>query len=137
MKNNEVKQLNGVALAYMGDAIYEVYVRRFILEKGVWRPTQFHHRAKHYVSAVAQSEIFKKMEIENFLTEDELSVFRKGRNAQSHTKAKNTDTKTYAISTGFEAMLGYLYLSEKTDRLEELIQFCFENTEWIEKYDPR
>lgn len=130
-------QMNGVALAYMGDAIYEVYVRKFLMETGVHRPAQFHHRAKQYVSAKAQAFLWQEMTAAELLSEAEVSIFKRGRNAHTHTKAKNTDAKTYAISTGFEAVLGYLYLTEETARLEEIINWCIAKIGKVDKYDPK
>jgi len=137
MEENQVKQLNGIALAYIGDAIYEVYIRDFLLETGVTRPNQLHHRATKYVSAKAQAYLYQEMLVENLLTEEEELYFKRGRNAHSHTKAKNTDSKTYSISTGFEALLGYLHLSGQKERLDEIVNWCIEKIGRVEKYDPK
>jgi ribonuclease III family protein len=137
MEENQVKQLNGIALAYIGDAIYEVYIRDFLLETGVTRPNQLHHRATKYVSAKAQAYLYEEMLVENLLTEEEELYFKRGRNAHSHTKAKNTDSKTYSISTGFEALLGYLHLSGQKERLDEIVNWCIEKIGRVEKYDPK
>jgi ribonuclease-3 family protein len=137
MEENQVKQLNGIALAYIGDAIYEVYVRDFLLESGVTRPNQLHHRATKYVSAKAQAFLYQELLEAHMLSEEEELYFKRGRNAHSHTKAKNTDSKTYSISTGFEAMIGYLHLSKQAARLDELIAWCIEKIGTVEKYDPK
>ena len=117
----DYKQVNGIALAYMGDAIYEVYIRKHLLDEGMTKPTRLHHRATHYVSAKAQAMLIKKME--------EQEYFRRGRNAKSYTSAKNTSVVTYRISTGFEALFGYLYLSGQTKRLDELAAWCIKTVE--------
>lgn len=118
------KLLNGLALAYVGDAIYEVYIRDFLVESGQTRPNQLHRMATHYVSAKAQASLINEMEAAGLLTEEELLIYKRGRNAKSHTTAKNADVMTYRMSTGFEALMGYLHLTKQTPRMEELIQWC-------------
>lgn len=122
--NSDFEQINGIALAYMGDAIYEVYIRKHLLEKGLTKPNHLHRTATHYVSAKAQSFLIEKMLDQEILNETELEYFRRGRNAKSHTSAKNTAVITYRISTGFEALFGYLFLSKQATRVEELAQWC-------------
>ena len=117
----DYKQLNALALAYVGDAIYETYVRDHLVREGQTRPNKLHHMATHYVSAKAQAMLIQKM-----LTEEEQGIYRRGRNAKSYTSAKNTDIMTYRMSTGFEALMGYLHLLEQKERLEELIKWCLE-----------
>lgn len=118
------KLLNGLALAYVGDAIYEVYIRDYLVESGQTRPNQLHRLATHYVSAKAQAFLINELENANLLTEEELLIYKRGRNAKSHTTAKNADVLTYRMSTGFEAVMGYLHLTKQTHRMEELIQWC-------------
>lgn len=120
----DYKQLNGLALAYVGDAIYEVYIRDYLIDQGQTRPNQLHKLATHYVSAKAQAALIHAMQEENILTEEEGLFYRRGRNSKSYTSAKNADITTYRISTGFEALMGYLHLSKQTVRLEELIDWC-------------
>jgi ribonuclease III family protein len=121
----DVKQLNSLALAYMGDAIYETYVRRHLLYSGKVRPNQLHRTGTSYVSAKAQSKILFQMMDNNLLDEIEVAVVMRGRNAKSGTVPKNTDVQTYHYSTAFEALMGYLYLTGKIERLEELIRKAF------------
>jgi ribonuclease-3 family protein len=123
--NVDPKQLNSLALAYMGDAIFETYVRRHLLQSGKVRPNQLHREGTRYVSAKAQCAILFKMLDEGRLTEEEAAIVMRGRNAKSQTVPKNTDVQTYRYSTAFEALMGYLFLMEKTDRLEELIKQSF------------
>lgn len=117
-------QINGIALAYMGDAAYEVFVRQHLLQKGVTKPTKLQHLATHYVSAKAQAWLIQKMTEQKILNQAETEIFKRGRNAKSHTTAKNTDVLTYRISTGFEAVFGYLYLTNKMTRLKQLASWC-------------
>jgi ribonuclease-3 family protein len=120
----DYKQLNGLALAYVGDAIYEVYIRDYLVNEGQTKPSKLHHMATHYVSAKAQARLIHMMDDEALLSEEEQNYFRRGRNAKSYTSAKNTDITTYRISTGFEALMGYLHLSGQKERLEEIIFWC-------------
>lgn len=77
----DYEQMNGIALAYIGDAIYEVYVRKHLLDKGMTKPNKLHKRATHYVSAKAQAALISQMEEQNLLTDEEKEYFRRGRNA--------------------------------------------------------
>lgn len=121
MTNIDYKQLNGLALAYIGDGIYDLYIREYVLEKGLTQPNRLHRATTSYVSAKAQSRIMHSLlETADYLTEEELSYYKRGRNAKSHTSAKNADVTTYRVATGFEALCGYLYLSKQQTRLEEI-----------------
>ncbi len=129
----DYRQLNGLALAYVGDAIYEVYIRDYLVAQGQTRPNQLHRMATHFVSAKAQAFLVQEMLAAELLTEEEEIFYRRGRNSKSHTSAKNADVTTYRISTGFEALLGYLHLTEQKERLEELIQWCIKKVNEKEK----
>ena len=121
MKSKDAKLLNGLALAYIGDAIYELEIRRYLLETGETKPQHLHRLATEYVSARGQAKIIKYFQEENILTEEELDYFKRGRNSKINSKAKNTDIHRYLQSTGFEALMGYLYLTGQEERLDELI----------------
>jgi ribonuclease III family protein len=123
------KQLNSLALAYMGDAVFEQYVRNHLIQKGTVRPNFLHKEATAYVSAKAQSYVIHKFLEGDFLDEEETAVVRRGRNAKSGTIPKNTDVQTYRYSTAFEALIGYLYLSGAEERLEEIILAAFLHAE--------
>lgn len=118
----EYKQLNSLALAYMGDAIYDVYIRRYLLASGKTKPNRLHTEATRYVSAKAQAAVLKEFIASNFLTEEEEEVARRGRNAKSATTPKNTDVQTYRHSTAFEALIGWLYLANEQERLNAIIE---------------
>lgn len=124
------KELNSLALAYMGDAIYEAFVRRHLLEKGIVKPHRLQKEAVNYVSAKSQSYCIHSMLEQEILTEEEKNIVMRGRNAKSNTVPKNTDVQTYRYSTAFEALIGYLYLAGKTGRLRELMNLCFQ---WVEQ----
>ena len=125
-KLSDVKQLNALALAYMGDAVLEQLVREHLIKSGRVRPNILHKEATKYVSAKAQATIVREMLNNGFLTEEEEAELRRGRNAKSGSVPKNTDVLTYHYSTAFEAVIGSLYLSEQTERLHEVLQFSLE-----------
>lgn len=125
----DYKQLNGLALAYVGDAVYEQYIRDYLVSQGKTRPNQLHHAATRFVSAKGQARLMKQLLEENWLTEEEELIYRRGRNAKSHTAAKNADITTYRIATGFEALVGYLHLTGQKEREQELCQWCIDRGE--------
>lgn len=124
MNINDAKLLNGLALAYMGDAVFELAIRDYLLGTGKTKPNQLHQTATRYVSAKAQAAMVAEMLEVDLLTEEETSYYKRGRNSKINTKAKNTDIQTYLHSTGFEALMGYLYLTEQQERLDTLIEWC-------------
>ncbi|MFB1100710.1 Mini-ribonuclease 3 [Terribacillus sp. JSM ZJ617] len=125
----DVKQMKSLALAYMGDAVYEIYVRQHLLQKGEVKPNHLHQAAVTFVSAKSQAKVIRDWLEQDMLSEEEQAVFRRGRNAKSGTVPKNTDVQTYRYSTGFEALIGYHYLLEDTERLETLIQAAIKHVE--------
>ncbi|WP_087975024.1 Mini-ribonuclease 3 [Oceanobacillus rekensis] len=130
----EVKQMKSLALAYMGDAVYEVHVRDYLLRKGKVKPNQLHREAVTFVSGKAQATVIRNwIETEGFLSGEEASIVARGKNAKSGTTPKNISVLTYRYSTAFEALLGYHYLMENKKRLKELmdlsIQFVEERSE--------
>ena len=125
----DVNLINGIALAFEGDAVYSMYIRRHLIFQGLTKPNQLHREATKYVSAKGQANLISLMLEEGTLTEKEEDIYKRGRNANSHTKAKNTDIVTYRMSTGFEAVMGYLHMTEEIERLEELIDWCVKRVE--------
>jgi len=118
----EINSINIIALAYLGDAIYEVYIREKLLEKGIAKVDDMQKEAVKYVSAKAQSKILEDMINNNILNDEEIDVVKRGRNYKRSIHPKNTDIITYKKSSGFEALIGYLYLKNK-DRLKEILEF--------------
>ncbi len=116
--------LNPLVLAYIGDAVYEVYVRVYIAKKGEIKTNTLHKASISFVSAHAQSDILE--EIEDSLTEEELNIVRRGRNAHSNTIPKNASIADYKKATAFEALIGYLFLKSDIKRLEEIIKITLE-----------
>lgn len=128
-KTVDVNLINGIALAFEGDAVYSYYIRRHLIFQGQTKPSQLHHLATKYVSARAQASLIQAMLEAQLLTEKEQDIYKRGRNTNSHTKAKNADVVTYRMSTGFEAIMGYLDMTGQTERLEELINWCIKTIE--------
>lgn len=124
-----VKMLNPLSLAYMGDSILDTYVRKHIILKIKGKPNRLHQLSKQYVSAKGQAYVLNVLIEESFFNEEELEIIQRGRNAKSHTKAKNTDIQTYRKSSAIEAVIGYLFLIDKIERLEELVYKMIEITE--------
>ena len=121
LRDIDVKQIKALALAYMGDAVYEQAIREHLLRSGRVKPNVLHREATHYVSAKSQAATLKMMQASGFLTEEEEAVMRRGRNAKSGSVPKNTDVVTYNYSSGFEAVIGYLHLLGRTERVQEII----------------
>ena len=126
MNIKDAKLLNGLALAYMGDGVYDLYIREQLLNEGTTKPNQLHKKATQFVSARAQAHLIDLMFEQELLSEEEIDYFKRGRNAKSHTKAKNASAADYSKSSGFEALMGYLYLTEQESRLDTLIQWCIQ-----------
>ena len=124
MKKEDVLQYSSLVLAYMGDAVYEKYIREYVIKQGHYNNGMLHKKAIKYVSAKGQCEILKR--IEEKLTEEEKDVVRRGRNSNPHSSAKNADIVEYKHATGFEALIGYLYLSKNDDRLKEILDSCID-----------
>lgn len=110
----------------MGDAVLEGRVRAHLLHSGRVKPNTLHREATKYVSAKAQSHVIQQLMAEGFLTEQELAIFKRGRNAKSGSVPKNTDVRTYRNSSGYEAVLGSLFLREEYDRVNEIIDKSIE-----------
>lgn len=119
LKETEVNTYSPLALAYLGDAVYELAIRSLIMNHGNVQVNKMHKKAAGLVKAEAQANFYKLLEPE--LTEEELAVYKRGRNAKSFTMAKNASMKDYRMATGFEALMGYLYLSERFERMAELL----------------
>ena len=115
-----LNRINTTALAYMGDAVYEVYVRKRVMETGQVNADRLHIMAVPYVKAKGQAEAVRRL-LEGFLSENEAALVRRARNRRTSSKPKNADLMDYKMATAFEALIGYLYLSGEADRLEEIM----------------
>ncbi len=118
--------LSPLVLAYIGDGVYELYVRNKLIEQfPTTPPSKLHKLSSAHVKAHAQSISMRTLE--PMLTEKELSIYKRGRNAKSPTVPKNADVADYRRATGFEALMGYLYLNKEETRLLELMETAFSN----------
>ncbi|AKL97075.1 ribonuclease MrnC [Clostridium aceticum] len=116
----EVKMMAPLTLAYMGDAVFEAFIRNYLILTGNVSVKELHKNAIRYVKAKAQAEIIHELEKE--LTQEEWGVVKKGRNQKSASPPKNADLIDYKYATGFETLLGYLFYTGKTDRLMEIMK---------------
>lgn len=115
-----------LVLAYLGDGVYELMIRSRVISQGNMQVSKMHKKSTSLVKAEAQANMIRLLEPE--LTQEERAVFKRGRNAKSATMAKHAKMIDYRMATGFEALVGYLYLSEKYDRLAELVSHGLEKT---------
>lgn len=125
ISKGDISQMSPLVWAYMGDAVYEKFIREYVIRQGLCKNGLLHKKSIKYVSAKGQSQILK--EVEDFLTDEEKDIVRRGRNSNPHSTAKNADIVEYKYATGFEALIGWLYLNEKEERLEEILKKCVEN----------
>ena len=118
----DINTINVITLAYLGDAIYEIYIREELIKQGIAKVEELQQHATKYVSAKGQAQILTNLLENNLLTESEIDVVKRGRNYKRSSHPKHTDIITYKLSTGFETLIGYLYLSEDKERLEEILK---------------
>ncbi|MBO4414813.1 MAG: ribonuclease III [Lachnospiraceae bacterium] len=123
----DVNAIPALTLAYLGDCIYELVIRTMLVERGITHVSDLNKAAVGFVKAAAQKDMF--FAVEDILTEEEMSVFRRGRNVKSSSCPKNASVTDYHTATGFEALMGYLYLKERTERLIELIRIGMDKRE--------
>lgn len=116
------KNYSALTLAYIGDCVYELYVRGYLIQKSDQKVNLLHKTSTRFVCAKAQAELYHR--IKDMLSEDETAVFHRGRNTKSHVP-KNAVVSDYRIATGIEALFGYLYITGKKDRISELLQQLF------------
>lgn len=117
-----MNELSPLVLAYMGDAIYETYIREYLINKNIVKVNNLQTEAIKYVSATNQSKFLKELMDKEFFTEEELDIIKRARNHKSH-KSKSTDIITYKHSTALEALIGYLYFKKDINRIEEIINY--------------
>ena len=126
LTNKKPSQFSSLALAYIGDGVYELFVRTKVIEEHENMPAnKLHKKTVQYVKAHAQANSIDAML--PHLTDDETAVYKRGRNAKSNTTPKNADMADYRKATGFEALIGFLYLLGENERLHELMNIAYEN----------
>ena len=123
MKNeNEVNLMSPLVWAYVGDAVYELFIRTYLVENTKLKPHKLHIESIKYVKAKAQAKILEK--IQDMLTEKEKEIVRRTRNTENHHIPKNAKPSDYMYATAFEGLIGYLYLTNQKERLEEILKNC-------------
>lgn len=120
-----VKEINVITLAYLGDAVYEVFIRNYLINKGIAKVEELQKEAIKYVSAKAQARILNYLINNNYLSNEEIEIVKRGRNYKRDTHPKNTDIFTYKMSTGFESLIGYLYLDNQNERINEIMKHIY------------
>lgn len=120
LPDTDIKTYSPLTLAFIGDSIFDLIIRTSVVESGNAPVNKLHKRASKLVQASAQAELYHA--IKDQLTEEEMAIFKRGRNAKSFTSAKNAGVLEYRIATGIEALAGYLYLTDQMDRLLELMK---------------
>lgn len=118
LSDSDIRMYNPLVLAYVGDSVYDTFIRTILVSNGSIQVNKLHKRSIKFVSAKAQAEITEQLY--NILTEDEQDIVRRGRNTKSNSVPKNADMNDYRYATGFEALIGYLYLIGNTKRLMEI-----------------
>lgn len=121
-----IKNLNPQELAYIGDALYEVYIRKYNMEKGIRKVINLQKETVKYVRADYQAKAIKYLVDNNILNDDEIDVCKTARNFKTNTKARHTDILTYKHATSFEALIGYLYLNNNVERMNYIIKIVLE-----------
>ena len=121
---NEVNNMSPLIWAYIGDSVFEIYIREKMIERGIPSNTKLHIETIKYVKAKSQSDMLHLLE--DFLDEEELRIAKRARNTCANSSPKNADIIEYKYATGFEALIGYLYLNEKEERLQEILNKCIE-----------
>lgn len=115
--------INSLVMAYLGDSIYEIYVRKYLINKGIVKVKELQKEAVKYVSASSQATFLKNMMADNYFSEQELQIIMTARNHKNNHKPRNCDIITYKYATGLEALIGYLYLNNNQDRIDNIMDY--------------
>lgn len=121
MEKLNPREINTTALAFLGDAVYEVYIRKHIMDFGEQNADRLHRMAVRYVRADGQAKAVKAL-MDGFLSEDEIRLVKRARNHKTSSKARSVDAVTYKLATAFEALIGYLYLDGQKERLSAIMR---------------
>lgn len=125
----DIRTYSPLTLAYIGDGIFDVVIRSIVVGRGNTPVNQLHHKTSHIVKAHSQAMMAEVLLDE--MTDTEKDIYRRGRNAKSHTMAKNATVMDYRSATGFEALMGYLYLTDAMDRILELVSIALERCDLL------
>lgn len=121
----QVEEMNVLVLAYLGDSIYEGYIRETLIKRGISNVKDLQKESLNYVSAVSQAKIIQDLIEDNFFNEEELNLIKRGRNHKNTRHPKSCDAITYRYATAFETLIGYLYLKNNSDRIKEIVNKVF------------
>ncbi len=124
----DFKQVNGLTLAYLGDAVYELHIREYLINKGYTKVNTLNKRCIEFTSGKNQADFIYKLINDKILTDDEYEIYKRGRNSHVGSVRKNIDIETYLSATGFEALIGYLYIYDK-ERLDYIIDLIIKQKE--------
>ena len=119
----DMNSMNSLVLAYLGDSVYELYVRKYLVKKNIGKVNDLQKEAINYVSASNQEKYLLKMVENNYLTEEELDIVKRARNHKNNHKPKYASIVTYKNATGLEALIGYLYLGDKLKRINDIMDY--------------
>lgn len=135
MKERDVRSYSSLSLAYIGDCVYDLIIKSLVMNEGNKQVNRLHKETSELVKASTQS--FMMRFIQEYLTEEEHAVYRRGRNTRSVSAAKNQSITDYRRATGFEALIGYLYLEKRYDRLIDLVKIGLDGKKKAEENDER
>ena len=127
IEGKDIKTISPLVFAYIGDSVYDLIIKSILVARGNISVNMLHKKASALVKANAQVRMYEV--VKDMLTEDEESVFRRGRNAKSYTTAKNATKIDYRMATGYEALIGYLYMSDRVERIYELVSIGLKEVE--------
>lgn len=119
---------NGLTLAYIGDSYYELKIREYLINKGITKVNELHKNAVKYTSGESQARIIDYLIDNSLLSEEEVNVYKKGRNSNVSGTRKNLDKALYLKATGFEALIGYLYLASNYNRIDDILNIILD---WV------
>lgn len=132
IKPEEAKRINPLSLAFIGDAVFEVMVREYLIINNIeFSAHKLHLKAVSYVKANSQRAFIRQLE--KYLTEEEIYIYKKGRNSKSATMPKNATVSDYRAATGFESLVGYLYITGQIDRLQMIMELIFNENKSTEE----
>ena len=123
---NEINMMSPISIAYVGDSVYSTYIRTYLANTTNFNQNKMNLLSINYVSAKSQAYILSKLVEEEFITDEEKDIVRRGRNAKPHHLPKNSSISDYSHATAFETLVGYLFLTKKEDRLKEILNKCID-----------
>ena len=127
LQDKDIKTISPLVFAYIGDSVYDLIIKSILVGRGNIPVNNLHKKASSLVKAEAQVRMYNA--IKDIFVDEESGIFRRGRNAKSYTTAKNASKIDYRIATGYEALIGYLYMEEKIDRIYELVKIGLKEVE--------